>query len=298
MSKRKLKVLDHESLAEKKIEIPFSQYVVYIISAISRDVMKNILIILIVLLTSCTQIKTYEKMEIRKMQTNAVFPISKDSLFNIIESIFGMKEKQLSNLDRKVILDLSIDKRFSVYSLSTQGGPYGNGKRTFSQLQNLLSLHISNDKEINIDSIAQFSKDIFLFGDCGSPYINDEILDSVGISYFVGLSQNYLFSESKEAPYYDVIFHLELKSIDENSKHVNIIAINPRIFIGKRPYWGGHTMIPELYWKPFDIPVETSTIEEYEILQKIQEVLKSKKVFPKKENEAPSEVHTIEIRGN
>lgn len=260
--------------------------------------MKNILILSIVLLTGCIQIKTYEKREIEKMPIGAVFPIGKDSLFNIIEMIFEMKEKQISNLNRKVIQGLSIDERFSVYSLSTEGGPYGNGKRTFNQLQSLLSLHISNEKEINIDSIAHFYKDIFLFGDCGNPYINDEILDSVGISYFVGLSRNYIFSESKKAPYYDVIIHLVLEAVDNNKTRVNIIAINPRIFIGKRPYWSGHTMIPELYWKPVEIPVETSTIEENEILQIIDEVLKSKKAFPKKKNEAPSEIHTIEIRGN
>jgi len=241
----------------------------------------KITLIILLFITGCTRITSYEKRDLTKMPVEFVFPIKRDSLFTLLETVFKNRiTEHVPNLNRKIVQDLPIEKRVSISSLSTKKGVLGLGKRTVKELNSLLPNYISNFKNVNIDSLSQFYNDIFLFGDCGEIYIEDEELDSVSISHFVGLSRNYLFTKNNVSPYYRAIFHLVIDSIDNNHTRVKIETISPVIFVGKQLQMGGHTIFPEFYWHSVAVPVEPSTLEEYEILMKIGELTGIKKEMP------------------
>lgn len=241
----------------------------------------KITLIILLFITGCTRITNYEKRDLTKMPVEYVFPIKRDSLFNLLETVFENRYTEDDHkIKRKIIQELPIEKRLSISSLSTKKGELGYGKRTVKELNSLLSNYISNKENAKIDSISQFCQDIFLFGDCVPFYIEDEELDSVSISHFVGLSRNYQFSKNKVSPYYKAIFHLVIDSIDNTHTRVKIETISPVIFVGKQLQMGGHTLPPDFYWESVAVPVEPSTLEEYEILLKIGELTGIKNEMP------------------
>ena len=93
-----------------------------------------------------------------------------------------------------------------------------------------------------------------------------------------GYKNSNIFFNNHNSPYlYWVDFHIHLQSIDNNHTVIEVIAIEPRIKIGQSFF----PTLPHLA-RPFThTQVETSTIEEYEILLKIGELLGVKEKMPK-----------------
>ena len=81
---------------------------------------------------------------------------------------------------------------------------------------------------------------------------------------------------SEDGPvYYHAEYHIHLTEVSENKTKVEIFTINPSISIGHKPF------SQYIHMTPIEREVLPSTIEEYEILLKIGEILGVKDSMPK-----------------
>jgi hypothetical protein len=86
--------------------------------------------------------------------------------------------------------------------------------------------------------------------------------------YYLGYSRVYL-RKNGDSIFYRASFYLHLEEIDSNQTKVTINTVDPEIIIGKKLL----PSLPHLVRKDRTINVESTTIEEYEILLKLGDLI-------------------------
>jgi hypothetical protein len=107
--------------------------------------------------------------------------------------------------------------------------------------------------------------------------ITDEYIYNVEIWHPIGLSQNYIFKETEIHPVYEACFYVQVDSLELSRSRATVVTNHPKIAIGQEKKFDAHKGV---YWAEVWLPVELSTIEEYQILLRIGKALGVKDSMP------------------
>jgi hypothetical protein len=195
---------------------------------------------------ACSQTYEVVKVPTRKMPTSYLFNISKDSLIHTLQRELGKPTEETWE---------------EIY-----------------QIKSRESLRRANPfKYLELQTIRNEGSVWFVFA-FNITYLHDEYLQNATITRPVGFAKHYVFENTTIAPIYSAHFEAIIRAATDRQTIVTIETIAPGIAIGSEIKWNPHAF----WWNRHAVyqKVEPSTIEEYQILLRIGEILGVKQQMP------------------
>ena len=226
----------------------------------------NIILGLIIFwVISCSQIrfvdvKAYEKIDVPKMPTEYIFDVSQDSMMKVLEKHFN--SFRVTEEFKKI---WKVKNRKDLQGISF-----------YKYLRRLEEYEFEGYFYLP-DSLKQVD-DYYLIS-LPVRYIKDNFLLDAWVRHPTDIAYNYQFEGTDIHPIYKTIFQIKMKEITHEKTQVSIIPINPKIVVGSEVVYNPRI----LWWQRIAIDKDAvpSTIEEYQILLYIGEILGVKDQMPK-----------------